>query len=261
MIQLGPLTLRLYGLILGIAAGVGFWVADKMRVRLAVFQSTLNNLDIWGGMWWVVLSSLIGARIYHVIGVWEYYSSNPFQIIAVWNGGLGIFGAIFGGLAGAWLYSRRYGIPLLDIADLGAFGLPIGQAIGRWGNFINHELYGKPTHFPWGIAIPQNYRLPQVVMFERFHPLFLYESLYNLFVFGVLYFVLHKVGIRMKSGMYFAIYITLYGFGRFWLEFLRVDSWSLIGLNIAQVVSLLLITMGLRFVFDAHIATKHGGTR
>jgi phosphatidylglycerol:prolipoprotein diacylglycerol transferase len=160
--------------------------------------------------------------------------------VAVWHGGLGIFGGILGGGVGLWIYTRKKDI-FLKMLDLVAFGLPIGQAIGRWGNFFNQELYGKPTSLPWGIYIRPENRLLSVIEYERFQPLFLYESLWCLGVFGALHWLVKDKVVKLGKGGVFIFYLGLYGLGRFFLEFLRIESWKIYGVNVAQAISLGLV--------------------
>jgi len=200
----------------------------------------LKAEDIWDGLLWMVGGGVIGARFYHVVDYWQYYMANPGEILAIWQGGLGIFGGILGGVIGLWLYTRSKS-RFLKLLDLASLGLPIGQAIGRWGNFINQELYGKPTSLPWGIYIKPEKRLLEVLTYEKFHPLWLYESLWSLGVFGVLYWLVKKGKIKLGKGRLFVTYLGLYGLGRFWLEWLRIEFWEIYGVNVAQIISVGLV--------------------
>lgn len=221
MLTVGPITFHLYGLMIGLGVLAGAWVAAK------------KDKHAWDAVLWAVGLGVIGARIYHVIDLWSYYSQHLSQIPAVWLGGVGIYGGILGGILGLWIYvKKRKGatLPLFwKLLDAGAVGLPLGQAIARWGNFFNQELYGRPTSLPWAIYIRPENRLLSVWEYERFHPLFLYESLWCLIIF----FVLLKI---VKKNQ-FIIYLGLYGFGRFWLEYLRIESWVVAGVNVAQIIS------------------------
>lgn len=190
---------------------------------------------VWNALIVVMVWAVIGARLYHVFtpspsmaafGIYSPmdYFRNPIQLINIRNGGLGIYGGLAGGLLGLWLYTRRQRIPLLMWTDLAAIGVSLGQVFGRWGNFFNQELYGRPTNLPWAITIDPAHRLPAYAQFEQFHPAFLYESLWSLLTFGVLWFLLKKSAIRLKTGELTAFYLIFYAIGRILLETVRLDS-------------------------------------
>jgi len=231
MFTVGPVTFHLYGLMIGLGVLVGAWVASK------------KDKKIWDCLVWVIGGGIIGARLYHVVDWWSYYSQHLSQIPAVWQGGMGIYGGILGGILGLWIYTRRREEPnlrLLKLLDAGALGLPLGQAIARWGNYFNQELYGLPTNLPWGIYIRPENRLLEVMDFKYFHPLFLYESLWCLAIFLVL--------LKIVKKNHFIIYLGLYGLGRFFLEFLRLEAWTINGVNVAQMISAGLILGALGFI-------------
>lgn len=238
MFTVGPITFHLYGLMVGLGVLVGAWAASK------------KDKKIWDALVWVIGGGIVGARLYHVVDLWSYYSQHLAQIPAVWQGGMGIYGGILGGVLGLWLYvKKRKGatLPLFwKLLDAGVVGLPLGQAIGRLGNYFNQELYGLPTNLPWGIYIRPENRLLSVWEFERFHPLWLYESLWCLIIFITIIKII-KV-IPMGKGKVFAIYLGLYGLGRFFLEFLRIETWMINGVNVAQAISLGLILGALGFI-------------
>jgi len=237
MFTVGPVTFHLYGLMIGLGVLVGAWVASK------------KDKKIWDCLVWVIGGGIIGARLYHVVDWWSYYSQHLSQIPAVWQGGMGIYGGILGGILGLWIYTRRREEPnlrLLKLLDAGALGLPLGQAIARWGNYFNQELYGLPTNLPWGIYIRPENRLLEVMDFKYFHPLFLYESLWCLIIFIIIINII-KV-IPMGKGKIFAVYLGLYGLGRFFLEFLRLEAWTINGVNVAQMISAGLILGALGFI-------------
>ena len=237
MFTVGPVTFHLYGLMIGLGVLVGAWVASK------------KDKKIWDCLVWVIGGGIIGARLYHVVDWWSYYSEHLSQIPAVWRGGMGIYGGILGGILGLWIYTRRREEPnlrLLKLLDAGALGLPLGQAIARWGNYFNQELYGLPTNLPWGIYIRPENRLLEVMDFKYFHPLFLYESLWCLIIFIIIINII-KV-IPMGKGKIFAVYLGLYGLGRFFLEFLRLEAWTINGVNVAQMISAGLILGALGFI-------------
>lgn len=224
MFNVGPITFHLYGLIIGIGVLVGAEQANKYDKR------------VWEVLPWVIGCGLVGARLYHVIDLWGYYRLHPGEIVMIWHGGLGIFGGIAGALLGLWWRVKTWE-NWLKLADAGAIGLALGQAVGRWGNYFNQELYGKPTSLPWGIFIKPENRLVEVMNFEYFHPLFLYESLWCLGIF----FLLKKLNYKIGTSQALMTYLGLYGLGRYFLEYLRLESWQIWGVGVAQAVSLLLI--------------------
>jgi phosphatidylglycerol:prolipoprotein diacylglycerol transferase len=194
-----------------------------------------NPEHVWNGIGWCLIPALIGARLYHVLtpspsmaayGIyspWDYFR-NPAELINFRNGGLGIYGGIVGGLIGLMIYARRARIPLLDWADLAGVGVALGQVFGRWGNFFNQELYGRPTTLPWAVTIEPIYRLPGFEDYSTFHPAFLYESLWNLLAFVVLITVAKRYANRLLPGDLMGLYLIFYGIGRTLLETVRLDS-------------------------------------
>lgn len=243
-IHMGPLYLRFYGIILVTGAMFGAYIAS-----LEARRRGLNPDNVWDGLIWGLIGGIIGARLYHVLtpppsmiaaGLdTAAYFADPIKIFQVWNGGLGMPGAIVGGVFGLWLYTLRNKLQFLTWLDLGAPGLVLAQAIGRWGNFVNRELYGKPTDLPWGIFIEPQYRLPGYTEFERFHPTFLYESILNLGVCLALLWIARRFADRLKPGDLFLCYLVLYPVVRFFMEFLRLDSNTIGNLNTNQTLSLL----------------------
>ncbi|MCA9875477.1 MAG: prolipoprotein diacylglyceryl transferase [Anaerolineales bacterium] len=216
-----------------------------------------NPDHVWNGLIWVLILGVIGARLYHVLtpspsmaafGINSPldYFRNPYQLINLRNGGLGIYGGILGGFFGLLIYARRARIPLLGWADLAVVGLALGQVFGRWGNFFNQELYGRPTNLPWAVHIDPIYRLPEYSEYGRFHPAFLYESLWSLLTFIVLYTLLRRYGERLLTGELMALYFIFYAVGRILLEQVRLDSRMLnlgfmqLNMAIATFVSLLI---------------------
>ena len=178
LIQLGPLSIRWYGLLMASAIAIGFWLAYREAQA-----EDLPADDLLTVAQWAVLAGLVGARIYEVIFSWDYYGQYPAKIIAVWEGGLAIHGGlILGPIVGIWL-ARRKRLPILRCLDVVSPSIVLGQAIGRWGNFFNEEAFGRPTDLPWKLYISPPHRPPDYGAFEYFHPTFLYESLWDLAVF------------------------------------------------------------------------------
>lgn len=246
-ISVGPATFHLYGFLIGLGVLVAAEVAERVRCKLAAKDKEWRAVSVWDSLIWAVAGGLIGARLYHVIDWWDYYWLHPEEIIKLWRGGLGIFGGILGGAIGLWIYSRSKK-RLLMMLDLAGLSLPLGQAIGRWGNYFNQEVYGLPTNLPWAIYIKPENRLLSVIDFERFHPLFLYESLWCLLIFGLIYWLIEKKKLVIGKGRVLVLYLGLYGLGRFFLEWLRIEGWIINGVNVAQAISLGLILAALGFI-------------
>ncbi len=208
---------------------------------LAAIQAKRDgeNVDnVWDGVVVIVLMGIVGARIYHIFSEpvggyagWHYYLQNPQKIIAIWEGGLGIFGGIIGGLLGGALFAWKRKLNLWQWMDYAAVGMPLAQAFGRFGNYMNRELYGPPTTLPWGLRIPAEYRImPYTDMTTYppdtlFHPTFLYESLGCLMVFLVLFWLTTHKKDQLKRGDLSLGYLMGYGIVRFGVEFLRPDAW------------------------------------
>ena len=233
LLQIGPFTLRWYGVLIVTGILIAAWVAARY-----VERKGQNGDAMWDLLLWILIPGLIGARLYYVFiqsprgpdGL-GYYLSNPWAILQIWTGGIHIFGAfIFVGIA-ALIYTRRHNLPPLSYLDAIALGLPLGQAIGRWANFINQELYGPPTTLPWGLRIDEFARIPpynDMTLYPAstlFHPLFLYESLWNFIGFGLLFWISRRFEDSLRPGDLFLLYLIWYPLGRFMLEFLRTDSW------------------------------------
>jgi phosphatidylglycerol:prolipoprotein diacylglycerol transferase len=247
-IHIGSLYLRFYGIILVTGAMMGAYVAS-----LEARRKGLNADLVWDGLIWGLIGGIVGARLYHVFtpppsmvaaGLdTAAYFADPIKIFQVWNGGLGMPGAIAGGVLGLWLYTIRHKLQFTTWLDVGSPGLALAQAVGRWGNFVNRELYGKPTDLPWGIFIEPQYRLPGYTEFERFHPTFLYESILNLGVCLALLWIARRFADRLKPGDIFLCYLILYPAVRFFMEFLRLDSSTLGNLNANQTLSVLSVVV------------------
>ena len=243
LFELGPFTVRWYGLLIASAVLIGVSLSQYLAKRRNVDPDLLGDLAIW-----LVLSAIPAARLYYVLFEWEQYSKRPDQIIAIWNGGIAIHGAIIGGTLAALIFARLKKVSIWQLADLVVPSLILGQAIGRWGNFFNSEAFGRPTNLPWKLYIPSQQRPLEFINFEYFHPTFLYESLWNLMVFGILmtlFFRDLKKRSHLKVGTLALIYMVAYSAGRVWIEGLRMDSLMLGPLRIAQIVSLSAIALGL----------------
>ena len=232
---------------------------------------------IWNALILAVILGIIGARLYHVFSEpeggmvgWSYYRQHPLEILYIWHGGLGIYGAIVGGALGVALYAWRAKLRPWQWLDYGAPGLALGQAIGRWGNFINQELYGPPTDLPWGLIIAPAHRIvpyndlmvypPETL----FHPTFLYESLWCLLVFVVLVLIADRWKARLLHGDILIGYIIGYPLGRFFIEYLRPDAWMLGPLAAAQLFAIICVAGGVALLIVRHAiagrSRQPGGT-
>jgi phosphatidylglycerol:prolipoprotein diacylglycerol transferase len=237
------LFLRYYGIIIMAGALAAAFTASRL---LGIDRK--NPEIAWDGLIWALIFGVIGARLYHVftpsISLKEqgittaWYLTHPLDIINTTQGGLGMPGAIIGGVLGLYIFARRRKLDFGSLLDAAAPGVALAQAIGRWGNFVNQELYGPPTDVPWGIAIDPANRIPGYELFERFHPLFLYESLWNLLNFFVLLWLWRNRRDQLSPGSIFLGYLVAYPLARFMLEFLRLDFVPLFGINFNQVLML-----------------------
>ena len=236
--QLGPLPVRAYALCILVGILVAVWVGDRRWVARGGQKGTVADVAVWA-----VPFGIVGGRIYHVLTEWDPYfgpGGDPVQALQVWRGGLGIWGAIALGAVGAWIGCRRRGIPLPAYADAVAPGIALAQAIGRWGNWFNQELYGRPTDLPWGLEIAPENRPEAYAAAETFHPTFLYESLWCVGVAIAVVWADRRF--RMGHGRVFALYIALYTLGRAWIESLRIDPADLVlGLRFNVWTSLLVL--------------------
>ena len=243
LIELGPLTIRWYGLLIASAVLIGVTLSQYLAKRRNVDPNLLGDLAIW-----LVIAAIPCARLYYVLFEWEQYAQRPQDIIAIWKGGIAIHGAILGGLLAALIFARLRKVSFWLLADLVVPSLILGQAIGRWGNFFNSEAFGRPTDLPWKLYIPPQQRPPELINYDYFHPTFLYESLWNLMVFAILmtlFFRDLKRKPHLKVGTLVLVYMVAYSLGRFWIEGLRTDSLMIGPLRVAQVISLTEITLGL----------------
>lgn len=259
-IQIGQVQIRYYGIIIVTAMLIATWVAARLAKRTG-----RDPEHIYGALTWAIIPGIILARLWFVLfppatQVAEgldraHYLNNFFDLnngaIAIWSGGLSIFGAVLGGLIGMYIYLRRNNLPMGPWLDIAAIVLPLGQAIGRWANFINQELFGTPTDLPWGITISRDImeRTPVLngspgetygaieYFGTKFHPLFLYESLWSLAAFFILLYLYNNYRNRFKPGDFFLLTIAQYSVIRFLLEFIRVEQTLVGDINLSQLVT------------------------
>ncbi len=240
--QVGPLTIRWYGVLMATAILVGFWLADREAKREGIPPDKLLNAGQWA-----IIAGLVGARLYEVIFNWDYYGRHLSKIPAVWEGGLAIHGGlILGTLVGLWV-ARREQLPIRRSLDVVAPSVVLGQAIGRWGNFFNEEAFGTPTDLPWKLYISPHNRPLQYASSDYFHPTFLYESTWDLLVFVGLLALRRRLSDR--PGAVFYIYIGLYSVGRFLIEAIRLDSFWLGPFRVPQLASVVGIGLALIGLF------------
>jgi len=264
IVEWGPLVLRWYGVLMMTAIVVGAFVASY-------------HVDRWGGdsekLWdmliWLLIPGFIGARLYYVFiqsppEQVQQYLANPLSIIQIWDGGIHIFGGFIFGAIALWLYTKINQLSPLLYLDAIALALPLSQAIGRWGNFINQELYGPPTELPWGLRIDPPHRIPPYNDLDaypestRFHPLFLYESLWNFLGFFLLLWISRRFSQQLKQGDILLLYLIWYPGGRFFIEFLRTDSWFFPGtpFNVVHILCLIAVVISVVLLLRRDRATR-----
>jgi phosphatidylglycerol:prolipoprotein diacylglycerol transferase len=238
---IGPLHIRFYGIILMLGAVAGAW--------LATFEARRRDQDpeiVWDLLVYLIIGGVIGARLWHIFtpppssveqGITTaFYLTHPLDALAVWKGGLGIPGAVIGGALALLYYTRRNDLSFLEWADIAAPCVALGQAVGRFGNFFNQELYGAPTDLPWKLYIDPAHRLTGFEQFEYFHPLFLYESILNILNMVFLLWLARRYKSWLKVGDVFLIYLVTYPIIRFFLDFLRLDASEIAGINANQTL-------------------------
>ena len=252
--QIGPISIHWYGVLYAVAAVAAAWLAMREARRRG------ENADlVWSGLLVAAIGGIIGSRLYHVIHQWDFYSQNPALIPQVWNGGLGIPGGVAGGMIALYLYTRYSHLKFWRWIDIAAPAMLLAQAIGRFGNFVNQELYGPPTTLPWGIPIDADHRVPPWTNLDQypvdstfFHPLFLYESILNLIGVAVLLFIARRYARRLYDGDIGMMYFIWYGSVRSVLETFRTGNWMIGGIPVA-----ILIGVGVAVTGFVVIAVRH----
>jgi phosphatidylglycerol:prolipoprotein diacylglycerol transferase len=249
--QAGPLALRWYGILLVAGMITAAWMASRYVTRRGE-----DGEKVWDMLVWVLIPGMIGARLYYVFVQsprgpegFGRFMENPITILQIWTGGIHIYGALILGGLSLILFARWNKLNLPVYLDGLGIGVPLGQAIGRWANFINQELYGPPTTLPWGLRIAPEHRIPPYHDFARFpesthfHPLFLYESLWNFIGFGLIFWLSRRFENKLRPGDLFLCYLIWYPLGRFFIEFIRTDSWFFAGtpFNVVHLISAVVI--------------------
>jgi len=255
LLKLGPITIYWYGFLIVSGAILGLLVILKLIKYYNIKSDTIFDLSFW-----LAIFCLLGGRVYYILYAHEYFfaKNNFLNIFKIWQGGLAIHGVIIGGLLTLLVYSYKKRLSFWLLADIFAVLLSCAQIVGRWGNYFNQEIFGKPTDLPWGIPINVVNRPVNYLNFEYFHPTFLYESLLSILIFGILIFLhwrrikkMQNSKLKIKNyGNVFLIYLILYSLVRFFMEFLRVDFSPLIfSIRWAQVFSIFIIVLSLAALF------------
>jgi phosphatidylglycerol---prolipoprotein diacylglyceryl transferase len=248
-LALGPLQIHWYGVIIGVGALLGLLLAVRESERRGLHKDTFVDVVLFA-----LPMAIIGARAYYVIFQWDYYSQNPSDIIKIWEGGLAIHGGLIAALITGAIFARVKKISFWKLADIAAPSIILGQAIGRWGNFMNQEAHGGPVtrEFLEGLLLPDFIVNQMYINGQYYHPTFLYESLWNLVGFvGLL--LLRKANFR--RGELFLTYVTWYSVGRFFIEGLRTDSLMLTeSLRVAQVISIVLVLIAVGTLIYRRVA-------
>ncbi|HOB15462.1 MAG TPA: prolipoprotein diacylglyceryl transferase [Defluviitoga sp.] len=244
LIKIGSLEIRWYGLLIAIAILLATYIGEREAKR-----ENISEDDFFIALSLGIIFGIIGSRLYYVVFNFSYFSHNLRDIFKIWEGGLAIHGAILAAFLVVFLYShfkKNCTFTFLQGLDLFTFVLPLSQSIGRWGNFFNHEAYGRPTSLPWKMYVAPEHRMPEYQNYEFFHPTFLYESFWDLIVFLILFYYIRNK--RENYGEVTALYLILYSVGRIPIELLRIDSLYIGNFRVAVILSMLLIIIGV-FMF------------
>ena len=239
--SVGPFEIHWYGVIIATGIIISYLIGRGLAIKEGINDEHVAEALIVG-----VITGIVGARLYYVFSRWDIYSQVPGEIFKTWHGGMAIHGGVIGAMIGVFIYTKlrkKSSFTFLQGFDIAALMLPLAQAIGRWGNFCNHEAYGKPTDLPWKMYIPPRFRMPGYEAFEFFHPTFLYESLWNIGIFVFLFWFYKNK--RKNFGEILALYMIFYSIARFFIEGLRLDSLYWGEYRAAQITSVLLIIFGL----------------
>ena len=254
--NLGPIPIRAYALCIVLGVIVAVWIAERRWRARGGAPGTITDLAVWA-----VPFGLVGGRLYHVITDWQIYfgpdaPKRPIDALFIWEGGLGIWGAIALGALGVWIACRRSGISFTAVADTLAPGVAVAQAIGRWGNYFNQELFGGPTDLPWGLMIDDAHLPAGADPGTLFHPTFLYEMLWNFAAAALIVYLDRRF--RLGHGRVFWLYVVLYTAGRLWIELLRIDpAETVLGLRL-NVWTSVLVGLGALIAFVV-VGRRHPG--
>lgn len=240
-IMIGTFKIYYYALIILAGVLLAAWLATRQAKKKGIDPDL-----VWDMLPWLLVAGIIGARIWHILtppasmveqGITTYYYlTHPLEMLNMRNGGLGIPGAVIGGAIALFFYARRHKVSFAMWVDIIAPGLALAQAVGRWGNFFNQEVYGAPTNLPWKLFIDPAHRLPEYADVAYYHPLFLYEFIYNILNMAFLLWLGDRFAKRLRTGDIFLTYLVIYPVGRFFLEFLRLDPSPVAGINVNQTI-------------------------
>ena len=279
-LNLGFLTIRWYGLLISISVVIGLFISKKLAKSRNINPQYIS--DILPSL---IISSIIGARAYYVIFEWRQYSGNNFftsfdlfnnviqipSFLAIWQGGIAIHGGLIGGFLCILFFCKSKNIHLKTFIDILIPSIILGQNIGRWGNFFNNEAFGIPTDLPWKLFIPIQNRPIEFINYQFFHPTFIYESLWNFFIFILLIIIFYQQNNKnsVRPGFISCLYLIGYSFGRFWIEGLRIDPLCIGGippfcdggLRMAQFISIFLFSSGLIGIFFLRLKSYKNKTR
>lgn len=217
-LEIGPLSIHAYGLMIALGVVAAVWLTGRrLEARGAGTRDDASSMAVWA-----VLAGIAGARLYHVFTEWSSFEGDLLKIVKIWEGGLGIPGGLLAGIAVGWWATRRRGVDPRVMATCAAPAIPLAQAIGRWGNWFNQELFGRATDLPWALEVSDDKTIAAGYLpGTTFHPTFLYESLWNLALCGVLLWIDRRF--RLRPPRLMGVYLLGYGVGRFWVEGLRID--------------------------------------
>ncbi|HVV31561.1 MAG TPA: prolipoprotein diacylglyceryl transferase [Mycobacteriales bacterium] len=256
-LHLGSLPIHAYALCILVGVIVCIWLAEKRMQARGYPAGAVVDVAVWA-----VPFGIIGGRLYHVITDNQLYfrsGRDPWQAFEIWHGGLGIWGAISLGALGAWIGVRRSSVPIRfnHLADSLAVGIPIAQAIGRWGNWFNQELYGKPSDLPWALQISPSHREPRYADVATYQPTFLYECIWDLGTAGVVFWAERRF--KLGAGRAFALYVAIYCVGRGWIEALRIDeAHRYLGLRLNDYTSIVLFVLAVGYIYARRNAPRQG---
>jgi prolipoprotein diacylglyceryl transferase len=250
---LGPVPVRGYAVCIILGVFVAVWIGERRLSRLGGPKGAVGDIAIWA-----VPFGVVGGRLYHVLTDPELYFAtgrNPWNAFAIWRGGLGIWGAVALGATGAWIGARRAGLNFSTLAWALAPALPVAQAIGRWGNWFNQELFGRPTDLPWALQISEQHRPDGYKDVATYHQTFLYESLWDLGVAGIVWWAGSRF--KLSGPRLFALYVMGYTAGRSWIENMRIDSVNhILGLRLNVWTSLILFSAATAYFIWAGRANR-----
>lgn len=237
--DLGPMFVHLYGVMIALAVLTGVAVAQRCWQLRSRDAGEITDLALFA-----IPAGVIGGRMYHVVTDFDRYQDNWRAAVFIWDGGLGIWGAVLLGAVVAFLIARHKGLPLSLLLAAAAPALCFAQAVGRWGNYFNQELFGKPTSVPWALEVEAAYRPFSTISLPTYHPTFLYESIWCALIGVVLYALFHSR--RLSDAIIFPLYVTLYCIGRFFIEGLRIDpAHTALGFRLNQWTALFFLVVGL----------------